>query len=156
MCIREYHHLEVDEYWPSRLGGDQPHASWHDALNPTSTLCDALDAAHASLFNKPDGMERADAIDALEKDALLAHGIFEAQLPADLKEKSANCKCDLARTRTEQMLARLFLPDAMEKFDAQQRDEKVRTLKKQCSRYAKWATIFGPLYRRALDAMKLK
>ena len=62
----------------------------------------------------------------------------------------------LAVTRGEQMLLRLFLPDALEKYSLAQRDERVRAIKSLVQKHARWTAIYKPVPKRAQDAMALK
>ena len=122
----------------------------------TASLTDAVDRAQERLFGLPNFAAAADSIHALEQKASFACGIFGVAVDAALLTKCGVVKADLLRTRCEQMLARLYAPDAMASFGPEERDRKTRLIKKDCTRFTKWTSIFGPLYKQAILAMKLK
>jgi len=148
---------KVDEYYPTRLGGAEPNESWHQELADTASLTDTIDVALPSgLMNLGDFLARATEINDLQKVAVLAAGVFGVDIPPEEIARANLTKSDLTRTRVEQMLVRLFLPDALELYSAQERDVRVRAVKKQCVAFCKWPSVFKPVYQRATEAMKLK
>jgi len=87
--------------------------------------------AGQNLFGLPDFHERADEIKALRETAEQVAGVFGFDVGEDWLKKSADLCTDLARTRAEQLLARLFSPDAMAKYSMEDRDTKTRGIKQK-------------------------
>ena len=115
-----------------------------------------LDIAPDALYKLSNFAEAADRVHELQRNNTLVHGIFESQVDNDLTTKANEAKQALARTRAEQLLAKLYSAESVAEFTPEQRDGKTRAIKKECMKHVAWATVFKPLYTQAKLAMKLK
>ena len=147
--------IQVGEYAPIAKGAEDD-LSWHSTLADNASLVDAIDCAQTTLFKLPDYLDRAHELDELLTAATKAAGVFDVSLNNELLTRCGVAKADLARTRSEALLLRLFCPDTMARFTATERDTKVRDIKAKLVRYTKWNTIFKPIHSRAVEVMKLK
>ena len=143
------------EYAPSAEGAEN--SSWRESLTEKASLVDVVDCAQASqLFNLSNYITRASEIDVLQKAVGRASGIMGCAIDKAMIDASDAVKAKLARTYAEGMLVRLFCPDSLAKFSAEERDMRVRAVKKQMVAYAKFTSIFKPVHVRSVEAMKLK
>ena len=81
--------------------------------------------------------------------------VFGVELDAEYIKHLKTLKADLGRTRTEQVLLRLFAPDALENHSDEDLENVVRDCKRRCLRFTKWSSLFAPIYTRACEAMSM-
>lgn len=139
--------------------GGQDKKAWHDSLANTCTLQDALDLAtqpEGLLTLNVDGFQLAEEVHGLEKVALLVLKICELKPEEVVADQSKEVKANLARLKTEMLLVRQFLPDAMAAFSEEARDDVVRSIQKKCVKFCRWNLVFKPLYARAEAAKRLE
>ena len=151
------HLLQVAAYMPISNGAAGG-ASWHEGLPDSASIADCLDRAIESggLFSLTDYYACAEEVYTLEKQCSAVASVFGLALNGAEIDNSRTVKANLCRTRSEQLALRSFQPDAMEKYDAEGRDTKIRDIKRKCLRFTKWSSLWKPIHSRAAEAMSLQ
>ena len=131
--------------------------SWHADLNNGSSLTDVADLAggDGGLLSLGDYYESANELKVVEAAALAAHETFNVNFDAKALARSKNARASLCITRCEALLVRLFSPDSISHYSAEERDTRVRRIKSMCTKHARWGGVFKPILARATDAMAL-
>jgi len=132
-------------------------ASWHATLANSATLTDAIDvaAAEGGLLALGDYFESANELKLAEDACKAAHDMAGTTRDPAAYERSKKVRAALTVTRCEALLIRLFLPDAMTRWNVDDRDLRVRAIKSMCLKHARWSAVFKPIHARAVDAMAL-
>jgi len=98
----------------------------------------------------------AKEVDGLCQDSEAVHGVYGIDFPEGLKKQAVVLRSNLALTRGEAMLCRLFCADQLAAQTAEARDDSVRKVKAALVQHGKWSGIFAPLLKRAKEAMALR
>ena len=146
------------ESWAPQAEGGTDGTSWRKDLAASSaSMADLLDAANAaSLFTQPDFFDIADKIKTQGEMASKVIGLVGSTVDADLNQKSESLRSQLAITRGETLLMRLFQPDAAGMFTSEEKAVRVRATRRQVQMHAKWPNLYKPNSDLAIDALKQK
>jgi len=143
------------EFEPIAGGGTEIGKYWHDPLHPTTaTLVDVHDLAiqAGGLYSLQDFTKPCDKLIEMIKHSRFVLGVFGAE--DDEACKKAQAVLDLMETtRAEQMLA-VFSPAGLDKFTKDQRESKVKGIRKRMGGAAAFSRGFPCLYKRGTEAMK--
>ena len=148
---------QVAQLSPIAKGGEKG-LSWREDLAANATLTDCFDRASVDdgLFSKGDFSEFANELEAIERNAKSTFAVFGVGTEEAKWKKSKLLRGELATTRGEALLLRLFQPDAIANYSPRERDDRVRLIKGMVQKHARWGGIFKAIHNRAVAAMAMK